>query len=95
MIPGLGRSPLEEEIVTPVFLPGKSHGQRSLVGYSPWGLKDSDMKEESEKAGLKLNIQNMKIMASGLNTSWQTDEETLATVKDCIFLGSKVTVDGD
>ena len=53
------------------------------------------VKEESEKAGLKLNIQNMKIMASGLNTSWQTDEETLATVKDCIFLGSKVTVDGD
>ena len=53
------------------------------------------VKEESEKAGLKLNIQNMKIMASSLNTSWQTDEETLETVTDFIFLGSKVTVDGD
>ena len=53
------------------------------------------VKEESEKAGLKLNIQNMKIMASSLNTSWQTDGETLETVTDFIFLGSKVTVDGD
>ena len=53
------------------------------------------VKEESEKAGLKLNIQNMKIMASSLNTWWQTDEETLETVTDFIFLGSKVTVDGD
>ena len=52
-------------------------------------------KEESEKVGLKLNIQKMKIMASGLNTSWQTDEETLKTVTDFIFLGSKVTVDAD
>ena len=53
------------------------------------------VKEESEKAGLKLNIQNMKIMASSLNTSWQTDGETLETVTDFIFLGSKVSVDGD
>ena len=53
------------------------------------------VKEESEKAGLKLSTQNMKIMASGLNTSWQTDEETLKTVIDFIFLGSKVTVDAD
>ena len=53
------------------------------------------VKEESEKAGLKLSTQNMKIMASGLNTSWQTDEETLKTVIDFIFLGSKVTVDSD
>ena len=53
------------------------------------------VKEESEKAGLKLNIQNMKIMVSGFNTSWQTDEETMATVTDCIFLGSKTTVDCD
>ena len=53
------------------------------------------VKEESEKAGLKLNIQNMKIMVSGLNTSWQTDEETMATVTDCIFLGPKATVDCD
>ena len=53
------------------------------------------LKEESEEAELTLNLLKTKIMASGLNTSWQTDEETLATVKDCIFLGSKVTVDGD
>ena len=52
------------------------------------------MKEESEKAGLKLNIQKMKIMASGPNTSWQIDEETVETVTDFIFLGSKITVGG-
>ena len=53
------------------------------------------MKEESEKPGLKLNIQKMKIMASGPITSWQTDEETMETVSDFIFLGSKITADGD
>ena len=53
------------------------------------------VKEESEKAGLKLNIQKMKIMASGPITSWQIDGETLETVSDFIFLGSKITVDGD
>ena len=53
------------------------------------------VKEESEKAGLKLNIQKTKIMASGLNTSWQIDGETMETVTDFIFLGSKVTEDGD
>ena len=53
------------------------------------------VKEESEKASLKLNIQKMKIMASGLITSWQIDGETKATVTDFIFLGSKVTTDGD
>ena len=53
------------------------------------------VKEESEKAGLKLNIQKMKIMAYGPITSWQTDGETMETVTDFIFLGSKVTVDGD
>ena len=51
------------------------------------------MREESEKAGLKLNFQKMKIMASGLITSWQRDEETLETVADFIFLGSKITAD--
>ena len=49
------------------------------------------MKEESEKAGLKLNIQKMKIMASSPVTSWQIDGETIQTVKDFIFLGSKIT----
>ena len=52
-------------------------------------------KEESEKAGLKLNIQKMKIMAFGPITSWQTDGETMETVTDFIFLGSKITVDCD
>ena len=53
------------------------------------------VKEESEKAGLKLNIQKMKIMASDPITSWQIDGETMETVKDFIFLGSKITADGD
>ena len=53
------------------------------------------MKEESEKAGLKLNIQKTKIMASGPITSWQIDGETMETMTDFIFLGSKVTADGD
>ena len=53
------------------------------------------VKEESEKVGLKLNIQKMKIMASSLITSWQIDGETVETVADFIFLGSKITADGD
>ena len=53
------------------------------------------MKEESEKVGLKLNIQKTKIMASRPITSWQIDGETMETVRDFIFLGSKITADGD
>ena len=53
------------------------------------------LKEESEKAGLKLNIQKTKIMASGPITSWQIDGERMETVKVFIFLGSKITADGD
>ena len=53
------------------------------------------VKEESEKAGLKLNIQKNKIMTSGPITSWQIDEEKMETVTDFIFLGSKITADGD
>ena len=53
------------------------------------------VKEESEKAGLKLNIQKTKIMASSPITSWQADGETMETVTDFIFLGSKITADGD
>ena len=53
------------------------------------------VKEENEKVGLKLNIQKMKIMASGPITSWQIDGETVETVSDFIFLGSKITADGD
>ena len=53
------------------------------------------VKEESKKVGLKLNIEKMKIMASGPITSWQTDGETVETVSDSIFGGSKITADGD
>ena len=53
------------------------------------------VKEESEKFGLKLNIQKMKIMASGPITSWQIDRETMETMTDFIFSGSKITADGD
>ena len=54
-----------------------------------------EVKEESEKAGLKLNIQKTKIMASGPITSWQIDGETMETMRDFIFLGSKITANGD
>ena len=53
------------------------------------------VEEENEKAGLEVNIQKANIMASGLITSWQIDGETMETVTDCIFLGSKITADGD
>ena len=53
------------------------------------------VKEESEKAGLKLNIQKAKIMASSPITSWQIDRETMETVTDYIFLGSRINADGD
>ena len=53
------------------------------------------VKEESEKVGLKLNVQKTKIMASGPITSWQIDGETVETVSNFIFLGSKITADGD
>ena len=53
------------------------------------------VKEESEKVGLKLNIQKTKIMASGPITSWEIDGQTMETMSDFIFLGSKITADGD
>ena len=53
------------------------------------------LKEESEKVGLKFNIQKTKIMASGPITSWQVDGETMETLRDFLFLGSKITADGD
>ena len=53
------------------------------------------LKEESEKVGLKLNIQKTKIMASGPITPWEIDGETVETVRDFLFLGSKITADGD
>ena len=69
----------------------------TLIAESEEELKSLLMKvkEESEKVGLKLNIQKIKIMASGPITSWQTDGETVKTVSDFIFLGSKIIADGD
>ena len=67
----------------------------TLMAESEEELKRLLMKEESEKVGLKLNIQKTKIMASGPITSWQIDGETVETVADFIFLGSKITADGD
>ena len=69
----------------------------TLMAESKEELKNLLMrvKEESEKAGLKLNVQKTKIVASGLITSWQIDGETMETVTDFIFLGSKITADGD
>ena len=69
----------------------------TLVAESEEELKNLLMKvkEKSEKAGLKLNIQKTKIMASGPITSWEIDGETMETVKDFIFGGSKITADGD
>ena len=69
----------------------------TLMAESEEGLKSLLMKvkEESEKIGLKLNIQKAKIMASGPITSWQIDGETIETVKGFIFLGPKITADGD
>ena len=68
----------------------------TLMAESEEELKSLLMKvKESEKVGLKLNIQKSKIMASGSITSWQIDEETVVTVADFIFLGSKITGDGD
>ena len=69
----------------------------TLMAESKEKLKSPLMKvkEESKKTGLKLNIQKMKIMASGPITSWQIDGETTETMAEFIFLGSKITVDGD
>ena len=68
----------------------------TLMAESEEELKSLLMKvKETEKVGLKLNIQKTKVMASGPITSWQIDGETVETVPDFIFLGSKITVDGD
>ena len=72
-------------------------GNTTLMAESEEELKNLLMKvkEESEKAGQKLNMQNTKIMASSHNTSWQTDAETMETINDFIFLGSRITADRD
>ena len=75
----------------------KYAGDKTLMAEIEQKLKSLLMKgkQESKKAGLKLNIQKTKILASGPITSWQTDGETMETGRDYIFLGSKITVDGD
>ena len=70
----------------PILMAESEEEQKSLL---------MKVKEESEKVGLKLNSQKMKIMVSGSITSWEIDGETLETVADFIFLGSKITADGD
>ena len=67
----------------------------TLTGQREEELKSLLMKEESGKTGLKLNIQKIKFMASGLIPSWQIDRETMETVTEFIFLGSKITADTD
>ena len=73
--------------------------QHHLLGFEITQLEFKSplmkVKVESEKVGLKLNIQKTKIMASGPTTSWEIDGETVETVSDFIFLGSKITADGD
>ena len=82
----------------PLNYPGSTGaGPWHLMAESEEELKSLWMKvkEESEKVGLKLNIQKTKVMASGPITSWEIDGETVETVSDFIFLGSKITADGD
>ena len=92
-----------EEAQAGIKLAGRNINNRryaddaTLMAESEEELKSPLMKvkEESEKVGLKLNIQKTKIMASGPITSWEIDGETVETVSDFIFLGSKITADGD
>ena len=70
-------------------------GDTTLMAESEEELKSVLMKEDSEKVGLKLNIQKTKIMASGPITSWQIDGGTVQTMADFIFLGSQITADGE
>ena len=72
--------------MTPLLMAGSEEKLKSLL---------MKVKEESEKVGLKLNIQKTKIMASGPITSWPVDGETMETVTDFIFFGSNITADGD
>ena len=83
-------------------LPGEISITSDMQMTPPYGRKQEELKslvikvkEESEKAGLKLNVQKTKIMTSSPITLWQIDGETMETVTDFIFLGSKITVDGD
>ena len=93
-MPGWMKHKLESRLPGEISTTSDMH---TLTAESKEEIKSLSMKvkEESEKAGLKLNTQEMKIMASGLITSWQIDGETMETVREFIFLGSKITADGD
>ena len=92
-----------DEAQAEIKIPGRNiHNLREVNEITLMAEKEEELKsllmrvkEESEKSGLKLNIQKTKIMASGPITSWQIDGETMETVRDFIFLGSKITVDDD
>ena len=88
---------LESRLLGEISITSDTQNDTTLMAESEEELKNLLMKvkEESEKAGLKLNIQKTKIMASGPITSWQIDGETVETVRDFIFLSSKITADGD
>ena len=88
---------LESRLLGEISITSDMQMTPSLLAESEEELKSllRKVKVESEKVGLKLNIQKTKIMASNPITSWQMDGETVETVPDFIFLGSKVTVDGD
>ena len=88
---------LESRLPGEMSITSAMQNDTTLMAESEQGLTSllTKVKEESEKVGLKLNIQKTKIMASGPITSWQIDGETVATVSDFTFLGSKITADGD
>ena len=88
---------LESRLLGEISIRSDDADDTTIMAKSKEGLKRLLMKvkEESEKVGLKLNIQKSKIMASGPITSWQIDGETMETVTDFIFLGSKITAHGD
>ena len=94
---GLGKHKLESRLPGEISITSDIQMTPLLMAESEEELKRllMKMKEESEKVGLKLNIQKTKIMASSPITSWQIDGETVETVADFIFLGSKITADDD
>ena len=96
-MPGWVKHKLESRLPAKISITSDNADDTTLMAESEEELKSLLMKvkEESEKFGLKLNIQKTKIMASGPITSWQIDGETMETVTDFIFLGSKITADGD
>ena len=94
---GWKKHKLESRLLGEISITSYNADDTTLMAESEEELKSLLMKvkEESEKVGLKLNIQKTKIMASGPITSWQIDGETVETVSDFIFGGSKITADGD